>query len=141
MAFLLLSIPMWEALLCRYAQSKGDQSKGDCPLLAESRTISPASLTTHARAHARTGWLAGGARGGARGEHAGSKGDCPLFATVPFLPAHRDPPAETHQTVGDIRRYQDLGVDHLGVVLLTDDLSGSLDRIERFMTTVEPLVQ
>ena len=43
--------------------------------------------------------------------------------------------------VGDIRRYQDLGVDHLGVGLLTDDLSESLDRIEGFMTTVAPLVQ
>jgi hypothetical protein len=42
---------------------------------------------------------------------------------------------------GDIRRYQDLGVDHLGVGLLTDDLSESLDRIEGFMTTVAPLVQ
>ena len=41
----------------------------------------------------------------------------------------------------DIRLYQDLGVDYLGVVLLTDDLSESLDRIERFMTTVASLVQ
>ncbi len=45
------------------------------------------------------------------------------------------------QVAGDIRRYQDLGVDHLGVGLLTDDLSESLDRIEGFMTTVAPLVQ
>ena len=44
------------------------------------------------------------------------------------------------QVAGDIRRYQDLGVDHLGVGLLTDDLSESLERIERFMTSVVPLV-
>ena len=29
----------------------------------------------------------------------------------------------------------------MGAGLLTDDLSESLDRIERFMTTVAPLVQ
>ena len=45
-----------------------------------------------------------------------------------------------HQVAGDIRRYQELGVDHLGVGLLTDDLSESLERIERFMTSVASLV-
>ena len=44
------------------------------------------------------------------------------------------------QVTGDIRRYRDLGIDHLGVGRLTEDLSESLERIERFMTTVAPLV-
>ena len=44
------------------------------------------------------------------------------------------------QVAGDIRRYQDLGIDHLGVGLLTDDPSESLERIERFMSSVAPLV-
>lgn len=45
-----------------------------------------------------------------------------------------------HQVAGDIRRYRNLGVDHMGVGLLTEDLSENLERIERFMTSVVTLV-
>jgi len=43
--------------------------------------------------------------------------------------------------VVDFRRYQDPGIDDLGVDLLTGDLSESPDRIERSMTTVAALAR
>lgn len=49
--------------------------------------------------------------------------------------------ASAHQTVGGIRCYQELGVDLLGVGLLTEGLSGNPDRIERFSTSVAPQVR
>ena len=53
----------------------------------------------------------------------------------------RLPRGSAHQVAGDIRCYRDLGIDHLGVGRLTEDLSESLERIERFVNTAAPLVQ
>ena len=48
---------------------------------------------------------------------------------------------QTFGRILGIRRYQESGVDDLGVGLLTEDLSEIMDPIGRFMATVAPLVR